>query len=157
MSEALKAVMPQRLVAHCSKSSKKSNNSNQLGLGISQAPTAVSGSPEALNRPASDDSMAKARQAKERLIEQGRALKQDWLDADHWRVLASQKRYRLPPWYIPLSAGGIERTLRDLGLDSEFFREVFGKKETYKRFVIKNPRLPLWAFAGMCLEAVSST
>jgi hypothetical protein len=70
--------------------------------------------------------------------------------------LAAKSQYRLPHWYIPLSAGGIEKVLRDLGLGSKFFREVFGDKETYKRFVKRNPHMPLWAFAGQCLEAFSS-
>lgn len=152
MSKALKAVTSQRLVANCSKNTKKANNSVQVGLGIGEAPSAVFRPPEALNRPVSEDSLAKVRQAKQRLIEQGRSLKQDWLDADHWRSLAAQRQYRLPHWYIPLSAGGIERVLRDLGLNSKFFRAVFGKHETYKRFVSRNPRMPLWAFAGIHLE-----
>jgi hypothetical protein len=105
-----------------------------------------------LNRPVSEDFLAKARQAKEKLIEQGRGLKQDWLDADYWRALAAKRQYRLPHWYIPLSAGGIETALRDLGLSSKFFRDVFGEKETYKRFIKRNPQMPLWAFVGICLE-----
>lgn len=151
MSKALKAATPQRPLVNCSKNNKKANNSVRVGLGIVQDLPAVSRPPEALNRPVPGDSLAKARQAKERLIEQGRSLKQDWLDADHWRALAAQKHYRLPHWYIPLSAGGIERVLRDLRLDSVFFRAVFGASETYKRFVSRNPRMPLWAFAGICL------
>lgn len=154
MSKALKVVTPQGLVANCSKNRKNTNNSAQVGLGIDAVASAVSRPPEALNRPGSGDSLTKARQAKERLIEAGLGLRQDWLDADHWRALAAQRQYRLPHWYIPLSAGGIERVLRDLGLNSEFFRGVFGKDETYKRFVGCNPKMPLWAFAGMCLETV---
>ena len=42
-----------------------------------------------------------------------------------------QRQYRLPHWYIPLSAGGIEKVLRDLGSNSELFMGVFGKDETY--------------------------
>jgi hypothetical protein len=156
MSKALKATATQRLVANCAKNSKKSNNSVQVGLGIGEPASAVFRPLEALNRPVSGDSLAKARQAKEKLIEQGGGLKQDWLDADHWRALAAKSQYRLPHWYIPLSAGGIEKVLRDLGLGSKFFREVFGDKETYKRFVKRNPHMPLWAFAGQCLEAFSS-
>jgi hypothetical protein len=152
MSKALKAATPQRLVANCSKNSKKANNSVQVGLGIGQDLSAVFRPPEALNRPVSEDSLAKARQAKQRLIEQGRSLKQDWLDADHWRALAVQRQYRLPHWYIPLSAGGIEKVLRDLGSNSELFRGVFGKDETYKRFVSRNPKMPLWVFAGILLS-----
>lgn len=155
MSKALKAATPQRLVANYSKNTKKANNSVKVGLGIGEAPSAVFRPPEALNRPVSEDSLAKARQAKQRLIEQGSGLKQDWLDADHWRALAAQRQYRLPHWYIPLSAGGIERVLRHLGLNSKFFREVFGEDETYKRFVGRNPTMPLWAFAGICLESTS--
>lgn len=152
MSKSLKAATSQRLVANCAKNRKNTNNSVQVGLGIDAAASAVSRPPEALNRPVSEDSLAKARQAKQRLIEQGRGLKQDWLDADHWRALAAQRQYRLPHWYIPLSAAGIERVLRELGLGRELFEAVFGKAETYKRFANRNPNMPLWAFAGQCLE-----
>jgi len=152
MSKALKATAIQRLVANCAKNSKKSNNSVQVGLGIGEPASAVFRPPEALNRPVSGDSLTKARQIKEKLIEQGSGLKQDWLDADHWRALAAQRQYRLPHWYLPLSAGGIEKVLRDFGLGCKFFREVFGKHETYKKFVARNPQMPLWAFAGQCLE-----
>lgn len=152
MSKALQAPTHQRLVANCSKNRKNTNNSAQVGLGIDAAASAVSRPPEALNRPVSGDSQAKARLAKERLIKAADGLKQDWLDADIWRVLAAQRQYRLPHWYIPLSAGGIERVLRRLGLDSKFFKAVFGKHETYGKFLRRNPTMPLWAFAGMCLE-----
>jgi hypothetical protein len=150
MSKALKATATQRLVANCAKNRKKSNNSVQVGLGIGEPASAVFRLPEALNRPVSGDSLTKARQAKEKLIEQGRSLKQDWLDADHWRALAAKRQYRLPHWYIPLSAGGIESVLRDLGLDRDFYRETFGLK-TYQQFVDRNPNMPLWVFAGLCL------
>jgi hypothetical protein len=156
MSKALKVAAIQRLVGNCAKNSKKPNNSVQIGLGIGEPASAVFRPPEALNRPVSEDFLAKARQAKEKLIEQGRSLKQDWLDADHWRALAAKRQYRLPHWYIPLSAGGIETVLRDLGLGSKFFRDVFGEKETYKRFIKRNPQMPLWAFVGICLELVQA-
>jgi len=152
MSKALQAAQQQRLVVNSTKSIKNPNNSVQAYPGIGKPSTAVSTPTEALNNPDSEHSLAKARRAREALIGLGRVLKQDWLDADHWRALAAQRQYRLPHRYLPLSAGGIERVLRDLGLDRDFYREAFGLK-TYQQYVDRNPSTPLWVFAGICLEA----
>ena len=152
MSKALQAAQQQRLVVNSSKSIKNPDNSGQAYLGIGEPSAAVSEPTEALISPDLEHSLAEARQAREALIGLGNSLKQDWLDADHWRALAAQRQYRLPHWYLPLSAGGIERVLRDLGLDRDFYREAFGLK-TYQLYVDRNPSTPLWVFAGLCLEA----
>ena len=142
MSKALQAAQQQRLVVNSSKSIKNPNNSGQAYLGIGEPSAAVSEPTEALIRPDLEHSLAEARQAREALIGLGRALKQDWLDADHWRALAAQRQYRLPHWYLPPSASGIERVLRDLGLDRDFYRETFGLK-TYLKLEYRNPNMPL--------------
>jgi len=33
---------------------------------------------------------------RQRAITAGNQLKQDWLDAEHWRALAKKRNYRLP-------------------------------------------------------------
>ena len=114
MSKALQAAQQQRLVVSSTKSIKNPNNSGQAYLGIGKPSAAVSEPTEALISPDLEHSLAEARQAREALIVLGNGLKQDWLDADHWRALAAHRQYRLPHWYLPLSAGGIERVLRDL-------------------------------------------
>ena len=151
MSKALQAAQQQRLVVSSSKSVKNPCNSDHTHC-IGKPSTAVSTPTEALISPDLAHSLAEARRAREALIGLGSGLKQDWLDADHWRALAAQRQYRLPHWYLPLSAGGIERVLRDLGLDRDFYREAFGLK-TYQQYVDRNLSTPLWVFAGICLEA----
>jgi len=150
MSKALQAAQQQRLVVSSSKSVNNPCNSDHTHC-IGEPSIAVSTPTEALNNPDSEHSLAKARRAREALIGLGSGLKQDWLDADHWRALAAQRQYRLPHWYFPLSAGGIESVLRDLGLDRDFYREAFGLK-SYQQYVDRNPSTPLWVFAGICLE-----
>ena len=44
----------------------------------------------------------KAIEGRQRAIAAGNQLKQDWLDAEHWRALAKARNYRLPHWYLPL-------------------------------------------------------
>ena len=90
-------------------------------------------------------------EARRKLIVDGLKLKQDWLDAEHWRALAKNRRYRLPHWYIPLSTSKMESVLHDLGLDIDFYREAFGLV-SYRDFITRNPSTPLWVFAGLCLE-----
>jgi hypothetical protein len=58
-------------------------------------------------------------------------------------------------YFLPLTKKGIERVLKELGQSREFFREAFGLA-TYCEFVVRNPRMPLWVFAGNCLEILDS-
>ncbi len=94
---------------------------------------------------------SKGVEARRKLILDGLKLKQDWLDGEHWRALAKNRRYRLPHWYIPLSTSKMESVLHDLGLGIDFYREAFGLV-SYRDFITRNPSTPLWAFAGLCLE-----
>ena len=94
---------------------------------------------------------SKGVEARRKLILDGFKLKQDWLDAEHWRALAKNRRYKLPHWYIPLSTSKMETVLHDLGLGIDFYREAFGLV-SYRDFIDRNPSTPLWAFAGLCLE-----
>jgi len=126
-----------------------------LGIGIAVPLAAVSGATETPNNGFSGHSFDIANLKRQELIQAGSKLKQDWLDQDHWKALAAARGYRLPHWYLPLSPKGIERVLRDLGLNQKHFREHFGQI-SYKQFVLMNPKLPLWAFAGQCLEGISS-
>ena len=98
-------------------------------------------------------SLNKAIEGRQRAIAEGNKLKQDWLDAEHWRALAAAHSYRLPHSYIPLTVTGMEEVLHDLNLDRDFFRECFGPElKSYQSFVDMNPTAPLWAFAGWVLE-----
>ena len=95
----------------------------------------------------------KAIEGRQSAIAAGNQLKQDWLDAEHWRALAKAHNYRLPHWYLPLTTTGMEQVLHDLNLDRDFFREHFGHDlKSYQSFVDMNPKAPLWAFAGWVLE-----
>ena len=95
----------------------------------------------------------KAIEGKQRAIAAGNKLKQDWMDAEYWRALAKERQYRLPHWYLPLTATGMEAVLHDLSVDRDFFREHFGPDlKSYQAFVDLNPNAPLWAFAGWVLE-----
>ena len=94
---------------------------------------------------------SKGVEARRKLILDAFKLKQDWLDAEHWRALAKNRRYRLPHWYIPLSPSKMESVLHDLGLGIDFYRTAFGLVN-YRDFIDRNPSTPLWAFAGLCLE-----
>jgi hypothetical protein len=139
-----------------SENSKNALKMACLGVGIGEASSAVSSLVEAPNRGFSGHSLEAANTKRQELIEAGSYLKQDWLDQDHWRDLAAARGYRLPHWYLPLSSSGIESVLRDLGQGKKWFIESFGDL-TYKQFASMNPKMPLWAFAGQCLEQVSST
>ena len=98
---------------------------------------------------------SKGVEARRKLIAEGLKLKQDWLDAEHWRALAKNRRYRLPHWYIPLSTSKMETVLHDLGLGIDFYRTAFGLV-SYRDFITRNPSTPLWAFAGLFLELIDN-
>lgn len=93
-----------------------------------------------------------ATKKRKQLIADSLLLKQDWLDAPHWRRIAKESRFRLADYYQPLSTKGIRRTLDRLGLTSEDFQDFYGEI-TYAKFVEMNPTTPLWAFQGWTLEA----
>ena len=96
-----------------------------------------------------------ATKKRKQLIVDSLLLKRDWLDAPHWRRIAKESRFRLADYYQPLSTKGIRRTLDNLGLTSEDFRDFYGEI-TYARFVELNPTTPLWAFQGLTLEAIEA-
>jgi hypothetical protein len=136
--------------------SKNGLKMSALGVGIDEHSPAVFSLPEAPNKGFSGHSLEAANTRRQELIEAGSSLKQDWLDQDHWRGLAAVHGYRLPHWYLPLSSSGIEGVLRDLGLGKKWFINYFGDL-SYKQFASMNPKMPLWAFAGQCLEGISSS
>ena len=98
---------------------------------------------------------SKGVEARRKLIVDGLKLKQDWLDAEHWRALAKKRHYRLPHWYIPLSPAKIEAVLHDLSLGIDFYRTAFGLVN-YSDLIARNPLMPLWVFAGLCLELIDN-
>jgi hypothetical protein len=93
-----------------------------------------------------------ATKKRKQLIADSLLLKQDWLDAPHWRRIAKESKFRLADYYQPLSTKGIRRTLVKLGLTSEDFQDFYGEI-TYAKFVEMNSTTPLWAFQGWTLEA----
>lgn len=96
-----------------------------------------------------------ATKKRRQLIANSSLLKQDWLDAPHWRRIAKESKFRLADYYQPLSTKGIRRTLDKLGLTSEDFQDFYGDI-TYAKFVEMNPTTPLWAFQGITLEAIQA-
>jgi hypothetical protein len=127
---------------------------SRLGVGMGEPLSAVCSATEQPNNSFSGHSFDTANLKRQELIYAGSELKQDWLHQDHWKMLAASRSYRLPHWYLPLSPKGIEKVLRDLGLNQRHFRECFGRI-SYKQFASMNPKMPLWAFAGQCLEQIS--
>jgi hypothetical protein len=118
---------------------------------ISNSSIAVSSPTQPPIRGSQSHQLVAANDRLEALLAAGRELRQEWADSEHWRQLAKRRGYRLPHWYLPMTPRGIEVVLRGLGLDRQFFREAFGLK-TYKDLIRHNPRVPLWVFAGWCLE-----
>jgi len=98
---------------------------------------------------------SKGVEARRKLIDDGFKLKQDWLDGEYWRALAKNRRYRLPHWYIPLSTSKMETVIHDLGLGIDFYRTAFGLVN-YSDLIARNPLMPLWVFAGLCLELIDN-
>lgn len=104
----------------------------------------------------SPEQLHAARAKLEELRKRGKLeLKQVWLDEPYWRELAKHRKYRMPAYHLPLTSYGIERVLRKLSLGRDFFQLHLGLV-TYAEFVERNPTMPLWAFAGLCLELLDA-
>lgn len=113
--------------------------------------SAVSAPTERPIRGSNGQGLEAANDALRELRDEGKHLRQEWADAEHWRELARHRGYRLPHWYLPMTPKAMQQVLGNLGLDRQFFREAFGLK-TYQQLIDRNPNTPLWAFAGWCLE-----
>ena len=99
---------------------------DSLGVDTTKPDSDVSRLPQHGNKGSDRDVseiLNKAIEGKQRAIAAGNKLKQDWMDAEYWRALAKERQYRLPHWYLPLTATGMEEVLHDLNVDRNFFRE----------------------------------
>lgn len=96
--------------------------------------------------------LEKARVARLKKQEEGKNLRQDWLDASLWAHLRSVVGLRSPPAYIPCSElKYIRRTLKALGKDTEWYYDNFSKP--LGKFAEDNPDAPAYVLQGLMLEA----
>ncbi|MGR3887466.1 hypothetical protein [Pseudomonas sp. 1152_12] len=78
-------------------------------------------------------------------------LKLDFVDAPHWRELAAAAAVRLPVWYLPATAGRIQRYAEGIGLSIVQIAAATGCK-SYRSLATTNPTWPLFAVVGLLLE-----
>lgn len=78
-------------------------------------------------------------------------LRSDFLDADNWARLASERHLYLPKWGTPCTTGIMRRWLRKLSLSVEWYRNWSGFG-TLAQWPAENPLWPARAFAGLLLE-----
>jgi hypothetical protein len=78
-------------------------------------------------------------------------LKLDFADAGNWRELAATADVRLPAWYLPATAGRIQRYAEGIGLSIEQIADATGCK-SYRSLAGMNPTWPLFAVVGLLLE-----
>lgn len=78
-------------------------------------------------------------------------LKRDFASAPHWLELARARNVRLPLWTTPCTTSGMRRWLRRAGLSVGWYRRWSGYR-SLQEWIDANPRWPLRAFAGICLE-----
>ena len=102
-----------------------------------------------------EKALRKARETREKKIEEGAFLKQEWLDANLWSNLRSKAGLRSPPSYISCSETKyIRRTLNAIGKDTDWFYENFSKP--LDKFGKDNPLVPAYVLQGLMLEAAYS-
>lgn len=77
-----------------------------------------------------------------------RHYKKDWLDENWWVDLASARRIRLPPLYVPATERSLQKWARKLSKTP--FAEHFGCSPA--GLIRRNPKTPLRAFVGQMLE-----
>jgi hypothetical protein len=78
-------------------------------------------------------------------------LRTDFLDEPHWVDLAREAGFRLPVWGTPCTPGAMTRWLKRCGLSVAWYREATGFT-SLRQHITANPRWPLRAWAGLCLE-----
>lgn len=79
--------------------------------------------------------------------------RKDWLEAEYWALLASERGIRLPQWHIAPTPRKIKRWHESL--DKTPFQEVYGCSPS--RLIELNPTMPLRAFVGQMLELATVT
>ena len=81
-------------------------------------------------------------------------IKQDWADAPLWAGLYRDAGVRQPPHRLLCTPRLMRRYLKKVGVSVDQYREITGFK-TLKAYQEANPSVPLWAFIGTLLEAIS--
>ena len=98
-----------------------------------------------------EETRARAAEARRAATEAGAHYKRDWLDAPVWEELAKARGIRLPQWHRPPTPRALKTWSRSLGnLD---FEGIFGCSPS--RAIELNPNAPLRAFIGWLLEAAA--
>lgn len=92
---------------------------------------------------------AKAADARRRAVAESK-YRRDWLDADVWLLLASERGIRLPAWHRAPTARKLIQAHQSL--EETPFREVYGCSAA--ALIARNPTMPLRAFIGQMLERV---
>lgn len=94
----------------------------------------------------------KARESREAKKKAGKHLKQDFLDLNYWKEIASEAGIRLPMSYIPASETKYaKKALKKLGIDQKEWLEAEGFANM-KQFAQNNPDWPAYAVVGLVLE-----
>lgn len=75
----------------------------------------------------------------------------DFIDAPHWKKLASKFKVRLPSWKMAPSPHWMELYLKRLGLPHSDYKDWSGFG-SFREFIEANPGWPLTAFVGLMLE-----
>ena len=104
--------------------------------------------------PFSPEARAKAAEARQAAIAAGAHYRRDWLDAETWANLASQRGITLPQWHEAPTPGKLKFWLQ--ALVGKPFRVVYGEKITSAELIARNPTMPLRAFVGQMLEMAGS-
>ena len=79
------------------------------------------------------------------------ALRDDFLDADHWAEMAKARKLRLPLWRMKCTRGQMGKWLKRLNVSTEQYLEWSGER-TLSDFSRHNPDWPLRAWIGVLLE-----
>jgi hypothetical protein len=95
-----------------------------------------------------EESRAKAKEARLAKIAEGAKYRRDFMDAEEWDQLAKSRGIRLPPWWAAPTRGKLNSWWKRLG-DCPF-ADAYGCKPN--RLIELNPAFPLRAFVGMMLE-----
>lgn len=80
-------------------------------------------------------------------------LKQDYLDAHHWASLGSKYGVRMPSMDDAVSAKGLRKAIKKVGIDADVFNEHY---TSVNYFVENNPRWTAYAAQGLLLELLDS-
>lgn len=93
---------------------------------------------------------ARAGRAAKNAARKASTLRRDFLDADLWLELASERGLRLPPWGEPATMSNMRTWLHRTGWSQGQFEEWAGCRLV--EFLIKNSDWPARALAGIILE-----